>query len=82
MDGASRSPINVDVDTGTRPSDLNTRLSHATAFLDDYIAVTATPADREVAVSVDALLFTQRSDAVLPSERAAEPAIEIAIAKI
>jgi len=68
LDGASRSPINVDVDTGTRPSDFNTRLSHAAAFLDDYIAVTASPADREVAVSVDALFFTQRSDAVLPAE--------------
>jgi len=68
LDGASSSPINVDLDTGARPSDLNTRLSHAATFLDDYIAVTATSADCEVAISVDALFFTQRSDAVLPAE--------------
>jgi hypothetical protein len=52
LDGASRSPINLDVDTGTRSSDLNTRLSHAAPLLDDHITVTGTPADGEVTVSV------------------------------
>jgi hypothetical protein len=56
LDGASRLP-NVDVDTGTRPSDLNTRLSHAAAFLDDDIAVTDSSADRDVAVAVDAFFL-------------------------
>ena len=62
--GANRSP-NVDVDAGTRPSNLNTRLSHAAALLDCYIAVTDAPANRYVAVAVNALFVTQRPDAVL-----------------
>ena len=65
--GANRSP-NVDVDTGTRPSDLDTRLSHAAALLDDYIAVTDAPAHRDVAVAVDAFFLAQRPDAVLPAD--------------
>ena len=65
--GANRSP-NVDVDAGTRPSDLNTWLSHATALLDCYIAVADAPANRYVAVAVDALFATQRPDAVFPAD--------------
>jgi hypothetical protein len=57
-----------DVDTGTRPSDLNTRLSHAAALLDCYIVVTDAPANRYVAVAVDAFFVTQRPDAVLPAD--------------
>jgi hypothetical protein len=85
--GANRSP-NFDVHTRTRPSDLNIRLSHAVALLDDYTAVTNAPANRYVAVAVDAFFLAQRPDAVLPAdpvgagnESAAEPAIAIAIAK-
>jgi len=44
-----KSPIYLDIDTGTRPPDLNTRFSHATALLDGYITV-ATSADGQVAV--------------------------------
>jgi hypothetical protein len=51
--GADTSP-NFDVDTRTRPSDLNTRLARAAALLDDDIAVTDAPANRYVAVAVDA----------------------------
>src|SRR5262249_31310484 len=65
--GANRSP-NVDVDTGTRPSNLNTRLSYAAALLDCYTAVTDAPANRYVAVAVDALFVTQRPDAVFPAD--------------
>src|SRR5262245_720912 len=65
--GANGSP-NVDVDTGTRPSDLNTRLAHAAALLDHYIAVTDAPPDRDVAVAVDAFFLAQRPDAVLPAD--------------
>src|SRR5215831_257292 len=65
--GANRSP-NFDVDTGTRPSDLNPWLSHAAALLDDDIAVTDASADRDVAVAVDAFFLTQRPDAVLPAD--------------
>jgi len=65
--GANRSP-NVDVDAGTRPSNLNTRLSHAAALLDCYIAVTDAPANRYVAVAVHALFVTQRPDAVFPAD--------------
>src|SRR5262249_45491598 len=65
--GANRSP-NVDVDPGTRPSDLNTGLPHAAALLDHYIAVTNAPPDRDVAVAVDAFFLAQRPDAVLPAD--------------
>jgi hypothetical protein len=65
--GANRSP-NVDVDAGTRPSDLNTRLSHAAALLDCYIAVADAPADRDVAVAVDAFFIAQWSHAVFPAD--------------
>ena len=65
--GANGSP-NVDIDAGTRPSDLNTRLSHAAALLDCYIAVADAPADRDVAVAVDAFFLAQRPDAVLPAD--------------
>jgi hypothetical protein len=65
--GTNRSP-NVDVDTGTRPSDLNTRLARAAAFLDCYIAVTHAPANRYVAVAVDAFFVAQRPDAVLSAD--------------
>src|SRR5262245_26681667 len=65
--GANRSP-NVDVDAGTRSSDLNARLAHAAALLDHYIAVTNAPPDRDVAVAVDAFFLAQRPDAVLPAD--------------
>ncbi|MBV8243677.1 MAG: hypothetical protein JOY75_23090 [Hyphomicrobiales bacterium] len=67
MGGADTSP-NVEVDTRTRPSDLNTRLARAAALLDDDIAVTDAPANRYVAVAVDAFLVAQRADAVLPAD--------------
>src|SRR5262245_36496928 len=70
--GANGSP-NVDVDTGTRPSDLNARLSHAATLLDHYIAVTNAPADRDVAVAVDAFFLAQRPDAVLPADPVCAP---------
>jgi hypothetical protein len=54
--GACRLTINLDVDTGTRPSDLNIRLADAAPLLDNDIAAAGTPADREVAVPVDAFL--------------------------
>ena len=65
--GTNRSP-NVDVDTGTRPSDLNARLAHAAALLNHYIAVTNAPPDRDVAVAVDAFFLAQWPDAVLPAD--------------
>ena len=65
--GANRSP-NFDVDTRTRPSDLNTRLAYAATLLDCYIAVTDAPANRYVAVAVDALFATHRPDAVFPAD--------------
>jgi hypothetical protein len=65
--GADMSP-NFDIDTGTRPSDLNIRLSYAAALLDCYIAVTDAPANRYVAVAVDAFFVTQRPDAVFPAD--------------
>jgi len=67
LGGADTSP-NFDVDTRTRPSDLNTRLSYAAALLDCHIAVTDAPANRYVAVAVDAFFVTQRPDAVLPAD--------------
>ena len=63
MGGANRSP-NVDVDAGTRPSDLNTRLSHVAALLDCYTAVADAPANRYIAVAVDAFFAAQWPDAV------------------
>jgi hypothetical protein len=65
--GANGSP-KFDVDTRTRPSDLNTRLSYAAALLDCHIAVTDAPANRYVAVAVDAFFVTQWSHAVLPAD--------------
>jgi hypothetical protein len=62
-----KSPIYLDIDTGTRPPDLNTRFSHATALLDGYITV-ATSADGQVAVSVDAFFVAERSNAVFFAE--------------
>ncbi|MBV8110064.1 MAG: hypothetical protein JOZ35_02230 [Hyphomicrobiales bacterium] len=67
LGGADTSP-NVDVDTRTRPSDLNTRLARAAALLDDDIAVTDAPANRYVAVAVDAFFVAQRPDAVLSAD--------------
>src|SRR5882724_3363860 len=61
-------PIKLDADAGTRPSDLDPRLSYATALLDNHIAVTRTPADRDVAIAVHAVSVTQRSDAVFPAQ--------------
>jgi hypothetical protein len=47
---------------------LDARLSYATALLDDHIAVTRTPAHRDVAIAVHAVSVTQRSDAVFPAQ--------------
>jgi hypothetical protein len=62
-----KSPIYLDIDSGTRPPDLNTRLSHVAALLDGYITV-ATSADGQVAVSVDAFFVAERSNAVFFAE--------------
>src|SRR5262249_48364791 len=86
--GANRSP-NVDVDAGTRPSDLNTRLSYAAALLDCYTR-SRTPLPTVMSRSrwTHCLLhsgptqsFLQIRSALAGNESAAEPAIAIAIAK-
>src|SRR5437660_5436164 len=71
--GRGRELPNVDVDTGTRPSDLDARLAHAAALLDDHVAVTPASADGDVAVPValvplHAVPVAQRADAVFPAD--------------
>jgi hypothetical protein len=59
---------NVNLHTGTRPSDLHSRLAVSiAALLDDHLAITGAAADGEVAIAraFDALLVTERSDTVL-----------------
>jgi hypothetical protein len=63
-DGAGNLPTHVDLDTGTRPSDLDVRLSMPAPFLDDHLAITAASADRYVAIPLDATLVAHRADAV------------------
>src|SRR5215475_6483138 len=65
--GAFRS-IDVESETGTRPSDLDAGFAHAAALLDDDIAVTIASADRDVAIPVHAVPVAQRTDAVFPAE--------------
>src|SRR5262249_61448518 len=67
LGGAFRS-IDVESETGTRPSDLDARLAHAAALLDDDTAVTIASADRDVAIPVHAVPVAQRTDAVFPAE--------------
>src|SRR5262249_10902545 len=61
-------PFDLDVGAWTRPSDLDARLAHASALLDDHVAITRASADRDVAVAVHAVLVAQRSDTVFPAD--------------
>jgi hypothetical protein len=63
-DGTGKSAADFDLDAGPRRPDLDPRLAHPAAFLDDHIAVTHASAHRNVAVSVDALFAAQGADAV------------------
>jgi hypothetical protein len=50
------SAFDLDVDPRTRPSDLDVRLAHAPALLDDYAAITHASADCNITVAVHAVL--------------------------
>jgi hypothetical protein len=66
------SSTDLDVDAGTRRSDLNPRLpsdldawlSYATALLDGYVGVPGAPTHRQVAVFMNALFAAQRADTI------------------
>jgi hypothetical protein len=67
-DEAGNSSIHLDIDTGTRPPDLNARLSMPAAFLDDYVTITPTSPDRQIAVAIGALFATQGADTVFVAD--------------
>jgi hypothetical protein len=66
------SSTDLDLDAGTRRSDLNARLPsdldawlpYATALLDGYVGVSGAPTHRQVAVLMNALFAAQRAHAI------------------
>jgi hypothetical protein len=66
------SSTDLDVDAGTRRSDLNARvpsdldpwLPYATALLDGYIGVSGAATHRQIAVFMNALFAAQRADTI------------------